>query len=313
MKTPADLVSETSSDPDISVIIATRDRADHVERAVASVLANAYGSFTVTVVDQSSTDTTAQVLGGFDTDPRFRYVHSDTRGLSAGRNHGCRVTGGGLVAFTDDDCEVREDWLAALAEAFSVDQRIGVVFGNVHAAATDAIDGFIPTYERAQPYLAKSFREKHRVEGIGACMAVRRHALVSLSGFDEMLGVGAPFRAAEELDFVLRALAAGYFVYETPSAAVIHHGYRDWSDGARLIEGYLFGIGAAVAKQVKCRRWAISHVLVQFMYRWTLARQPVKLGDRPFRGARLAGFVRGVAAGFRTPINRANGHFAPHP
>ncbi len=107
-------------------------------------------------------------------DPRVRYVRTDTRGLSAARNVGLHLVHSALVGMTDDDCEVAPEWAGGIQRAFAQHPRVALLFGNVVPAPFDAAKGFIPHYERTAPFLATGLQQKMSVEGIGACMALRR-------------------------------------------------------------------------------------------------------------------------------------------
>ena len=294
----------------ITVVISTRNRGDDVVRAVETILSNNYPDYEVIIVDQSDDALTETSLHAFQGHPRLRYLKSATKGVSTGRNLGISTASSELIAITDDDCETRGDWLQELSAAFEVDGRIGVVFGNVLPDAHDPTAGFIPAYVRREPFLARGVREKHKVEGISACMGLRKSVWQRLSGFDQMLGAGAPFKSAAETDFAVRTLQAGYFVYETPRVAVTHRGFRTWEQGGLLIQGYLFGIGAMLVKHLKCGRWSVVQVLLQLARRWAFGRPVVDLGDRPHRFLRLKAFVRGFVAGATTSVNKATGHYA---
>jgi glycosyltransferase involved in cell wall biosynthesis len=293
----------------ISVVISTRNRGGQVARAIETILANDYPNYEVIVVDQSDNTLTEASLQLFHTNRHLRYLKSATQGISTGRNLGIAMASGELIAITDDDCEVPTNWLQELSAAFDVDQRIGIVFGNVLAEAHDRTAGFVPSYERREPSVARSIREKHRVEGISACMGIRRSAWQILGGFDQMLGTGAPFRSASETDLAIRALLAGHWIYETPRLAVTHRGFRTWQQARPLIRGYLFGIGAMLAKQLKCGHWSVAHVILQLGWRWAVARPVVDLGDRPHRVLRLKSFVHGFVIGARTAVDKTTGHY----
>jgi GT2 family glycosyltransferase len=211
---------------------------------------------------------------------------------------------------TDDDREVTPDWLRRIADAFPADPRIGIVFGNVLAGPHDRTQGFIPAYQRREPFLAKSIRDKHRIEGIGASMAIRRTAWEALNGFDENFGAGGRFGSAEELEFTVRALVSGFAVYAEPAAAVVHHGFRTWESGRELISGYLYGIGAMFAKLLKLGHWSILYLMFQLASRWAFQGPVVDLGRKPPRLLRLSAFVRGFLAGLAFPIDRRRGHYA---
>jgi GT2 family glycosyltransferase len=292
----------------MSVVVSTRDRCEQIARAVRSALANDYPRFDVTIIDQSRDGRTEAVVEHYLDDGRLHYLRSSTRGLASARNRGIRAASGELIALIDDDCEPGVDWLRTLSAAFAVDARIGIVFGNVLPAPHDDRAGFVPAYVRSEPALARGLREKGRIEGMGACMGLRRSTWEALGGFDEMLGVGAPFKAADEGDLAIRALRAGYFVFETPEVAVTHYGFRNWSDGRAVIHDYWYGTGAMLAKHLRCGERSLVALLPRLAYRWAWGRSRVaaSLGRRPHRALRLAAFGKGVLAGARAPIDRAS-------
>src|SRR5262249_49611322 len=164
---------------------------------------------------------------------------------------------------------------------------------------------------RSRPVLVRSVRDKYLLSGTSACMAMRRTVWQALQGFDEMLGLGAPLRAGEETDFVLRALLAGHFVYETPDAAVVHHGLVPWDQRPLLIERNWYGTGAAFAKALKRGRRDTALALVPLAWSWAFRRPRVaaRLGGGPYRSACLAAFTRGFAAGSVTLVDPVSGHF----
>jgi len=84
------------------VIIPTHNRADVLGRAVASVLAQTLADLELIVVDDGSTDRTAEVLAGFD-DPRLTGMHQENKGVSAARNRGIAASRGRYVALLDSD------------------------------------------------------------------------------------------------------------------------------------------------------------------------------------------------------------------
>ena len=89
--------------PLLSVVIPTRNRAHLVCEAIESALNQRHGRVEVIVVDDGSTDNTADVIARrFGS--RIRYLrHEERRGAGASRNIGIRVARGHLVAFLDDD------------------------------------------------------------------------------------------------------------------------------------------------------------------------------------------------------------------
>ena len=91
----------------ITAIIPTYNRVVHLERAIASVLAQSQPCSELIVVDDGSTDDTATLveqLAEGSTLP-IRLLRQDNRGAAAARNSGIRMAKGQLLAFLDSD-----DW-----------------------------------------------------------------------------------------------------------------------------------------------------------------------------------------------------------
>jgi GT2 family glycosyltransferase len=296
--------------PPVTVVISTRNRGVIAVKIIRTILQNDYPHFELIVVDQSDDDVTKESLRPFLAVHRIRYIKTATEGLSTGLNLGITGSRSEFIAITDDDCEAPASWLRNLVSALLLDPRIGVVFGNVLPGSHDPTKGFIPAYVRERPLLVRNLLEKHRVEGMGACMGLRRAVWQDIRGFDEMLGPGAPFRAANDIDFSIRTLIAGYFVYETPSVTVVHQGFRTWEQGRELIHNYLYGLGAMHVKHLKCGHWSLLYYLFRLVGRWAFRHPAIDFGHLPPRLLRLAAFARGFLAGALNRVDKTMGHYA---
>lgn len=291
-----------------SIVICTIGRTDGALAAARSAASDDPRA-EIIIVDQNESLELQRLVAREPVLVNVRVVRMAPCGLAAARNAGVRACRGWIVAFTDDDCEVLPGWLAALSGAFAANQRIGVVFGNVEAPAYDRGAGFIPSYRVREPVLARSLADKARIEGMGACMAVRREAWTAIGGFDESLGSGAPFRAGEDADLVVRALHAGWQVVETPDAAVVHHGFRTWAQGRQLIDGYMYGLGATNVKMLRLAPLTALRPLVTLAWRWLAGAPVVDLNQLPPRLPRLGAFLAGAWDGLRLPLAPGSGHF----
>jgi glycosyltransferase involved in cell wall biosynthesis len=97
--------------PDLSVVMPARDAAGTVEAAVRSVLDHADGLLEVVVVDDGSSDGTAQV-GEVLADPRVRVLEGRGIGPAAARNDGVAAARGDLIGFADAD----DAWTAGVPD-----------------------------------------------------------------------------------------------------------------------------------------------------------------------------------------------------
>src|SRR5215831_13870333 len=91
--------------PFFSVIIPTYNRATCVGRAIESVLRQTFQDYELIVVDDGSTDKTAEVVRQYG--ERIVFVSQPNRGVSAARNAGVSRAAGDWVAFLDSD----DEWL----------------------------------------------------------------------------------------------------------------------------------------------------------------------------------------------------------
>ncbi|MET0191242.1 MAG: glycosyltransferase family A protein, partial [Pseudonocardia sediminis] len=176
----------TSTEP-ITVVIATRNRAESLGRCLRSVLASDHPALQVVVVDNDPVDeSTARIVDTFAS-PRVRYVREARRGASVGRNRGLAEARTEVVAFTDDDTEVDRSWASRISGAFAADPALACLSGPVLAArlgtpeerAADVAlawnKGFVPrTFSMAAPPSdSPIFPFSPGLFGIGANLAVR--------------------------------------------------------------------------------------------------------------------------------------------
>ncbi len=295
----------------VSVVISTRNRGDSIVATIKSILANKYPLFELIIVDQSDNDLTEKAVQPFIKEAIVHYQRSNLRGVSIGRNTGISSSLNEIIAITDDDCEVPSDWLMGIVAAFKFDPKIGLVFGNVHAGIYDVNAGFIPTYVRQEPFLARHINQKNQVRGIGACMALKRSVWKIVHGFDPQLGPGGKLRSAEDFDYAIKTLMVGYYIFETPLIKVTHLGFRTWKEGRSLAYRNWIGIGAMVAKYSKRRN---RFVLSMIVSEWgNYALMPMirnfvvkgKLSGVTPPVAFWIGFIKGLA----TPLDPMTGNY----
>ena len=91
-----------SPPPLVSIVTATKNRADILPSAVRSVLAQSYANWELLVVDGGSTGETEVVTRSF-ADPRIRYIRGNYQGAASARNIGLKKAGGALIAYLDSD------------------------------------------------------------------------------------------------------------------------------------------------------------------------------------------------------------------
>jgi glycosyltransferase involved in cell wall biosynthesis len=287
------------------VVLCTRDRPEFLADALLALASAIAPGDEVVVVDSASTDPrVAEVARAAG----VRIVRCDRPGLSIARNAGIAATTAPIVAFTDDDCRPRSGWTAALRRPFA-DPIVGFVTGAVVA---DDTGGAVVTVLEGE---RREFAAETDPIGVGhgANMAFRRTALEGISSFDELLGAGAQFRAAEDHDAFWRLLAQGWTGAFEPDAVVEHRQWRSRRAALKLEYGYGLGAGAFVTKSLRADREGGMRLLRTRLWGNGIAQAGRALA-RGHRGAaaasvlKVAGVVVGLARAARLPV--AAGRFS---
>jgi glycosyltransferase involved in cell wall biosynthesis len=111
---PSDHPARPGGEPRFSVVIPTHNRAADLVKAVRSVWDQTYPAHEIIVVDDGSTDDTAQVAKSLaEGGPAVRYLRQTNQGAAAARNRGIRAATGDWIALLDSD----DTWLPRKLEA----------------------------------------------------------------------------------------------------------------------------------------------------------------------------------------------------
>jgi hypothetical protein len=138
---------------------------------------------------------------------------------------------------------------------------------------------------------------------VSTTLFLRRTAIERVGPFDETLGAGAdtPWGSSEELDYVLRALAAGCRLYYEPTLVVVHPQHPPAEAPEAPARAFRYGAGVGrVLRKHRVPRWWAAYLVVRPLGGVVLSA----VHGRP-AGVRYywAGF-RGRVAGWRAPLAR---------
>lgn len=180
----------------VSVIIPTYNRADYLPQALQSVFDQTLDPFEVIVVDDGSTDNTADVVRAFE--PRVRYFrHQHNKGISAARNSGLEAARGEVVAWLDADDLWEPDFLATVIPLLVADEGLdGVYTGLVRI---DAAGNILPQFsQRVVPPadLFSSLIENCFIQT--STLVTRKRCFEQAGDFDPQFGI------CEDYDMFLR-------------------------------------------------------------------------------------------------------------
>ncbi len=262
----------------LSVVVPTRDRPRLLAGCLAALLPQLRADDELLVVDSASQMPVAGAA-----------VRCTAPGASRARNAGWQAATGEAVAFLDDDVRVEPGWRDAVEPALD---GVDVACGRVQVPPEQA---GVERPVAVTPDVAETLLTAGGpVLGVSANLVVRRTALDVHGGFDERLGPGTWFAAAEDVELLDRLLREGCTGRYAPSLSASHVQWRGRRALLRLDWGYGKGAGARAV-------WAGG------AYGRRLARQALwQDALRPVAGDALAGYQFGVATG----LVRASGTVA---
>jgi glycosyltransferase involved in cell wall biosynthesis len=230
----------------VSVIIPTRNHVEQLRLCLAALKqVRSELEWEALIVDNGSTDGTPNIELPI---PNARIVHEPRPGLPFARNAGIASSAGEIVAFTDDDCYVTENFIDNLWEAFR-DPSIGAIGGRI--LLYDRSDIGLTINESTQPKLfpPHSFIAAGEIQG--ANMAFRQTALNTIGPFDTAFSKCA----ADDCERIAAISWSGMSCAYDPNPTVYHHHRRKTQAQSRdLWRYYDTGRGAYYAKYILNRR-----------------------------------------------------------
>jgi len=283
--------------PPSSLIICSRNRPGLLGDLVRSVLAGEERPSEIIIVDQSSEAHADLASAVRDGQTLIRYELSHTRGASRARNLGIHLAKHDILAFSDDDMLCAPGWFGHLVRALVRSGERGVVSGSVRSSGENP-QGFAPSIQEVAEPAVFEGRVGRDVLYTGN-MAMHRAAVDAVGLFDERLGPGTAFPAAEDNDFGFRLLEAGYRIVFVPEALLYHRDWRsDRQDFLPLRWGYGLGQGAFLAKHCRLsdrymtgRLFRDAKFYVSRCFRNLRRDRRQALGDATY----LVGLVTGLA------------------
>jgi GT2 family glycosyltransferase len=202
-----------ASSTDVSVIVCTRNGRQRIGTCLAALGRLAPGSHELIVVDDGSTDGTAdEVAARF---PQVRLVRISAQGLSAARNAGAAAATGEVLAFTDDDCEPDPEWLERLRRVFATGRFAAVGGPNLPPRPQTWEEAIVCAAPGAPSHVMLDDEEAEHLPGCN--LAVTRTAFAAIGGFDPVFQT-----AGDDVDFCWRLRDAGFRLGFAAGAFVWH-------------------------------------------------------------------------------------------
>ncbi|CAI3804792.1 hypothetical protein NKCBBBOE_03688 [Pseudarthrobacter sp. MM222] len=203
--------------PSVSIVVPACNAGTVIDNCLRSIARTRYARYEVVLVDDGSTDGTAELMASWAAgDPRIKVLRQPGGGEAAARNLGARHAAGDILMFVDADATFSRSTVDRMLQGFE-DRRTGAVYGDDWPARWNQLGpgGLLAS-----------------ISSLGT--AITRRALAAVGGLpvlpgrleafpSKVLAEIGPFREGEagsELELAWRVRAAGYRVAFAPRAGI---------------------------------------------------------------------------------------------
>lgn len=327
----------------VSVIIPTYNRAYIIGRSIDSVLAQTYRPIELIIVDDGSTDDTAEVVRRYGDE--VRYIHQHNAGVAAARNTGFAAARGEFIALLDSD-DYWYPWKIELQIAFL--QRhpdVGMVWTDMKAVTNDGApvaEAYLRTFYKAYEHFRTEdiMTRRGTVRDLGVAVPpglegqglwtgeilspllrgtlvhtpttlLRRDRVRATGGYDESLTPNG-----EDYDFHLRTAAVGSVGFLDVSAIE----YRIGNDDQLTAPSYSVGMARNYLRTVEYWLEREAHritlpqsdlrAIVAYAHEW-VGRQELVAGNARAARRHLWRSIRLKPAQLKTAAFLVLGFFPP--
>jgi GT2 family glycosyltransferase len=225
------------SDPRVSIIITAHDALDATQRCLDALWRHTPGNqYEIIVVDNGSTDGTADFLRGLSDSGRIRVLpNPETECDARAHNQGAAIARGEYLLFLNQESEVGDGWLSPLVQTLDHDPYVGAVGsrllspdGTIRHAGTGLM---LQDLDTGQVFYGTNLWQGKAGDALGAnlplimramtadCLMVRNKAYFEVVGFDE-----GYWNGNEDTDLCLKLGEADWRLVYRPESTVVRHG-----------------------------------------------------------------------------------------
>ena len=181
-----------STQPLVSVVVAARNEEARIADCLSLLAAQDYPNFEVVVVDDGSTDATAELIAGWvEADKRFKLIGLSVSGSKkAALTAAIAEAAGEVIATTDADCAMGNEWLSSLMTYLESD--VGMVIGFSQIGRPGESLGVRGGYEaldflNLMACIWGSCGRGHPMAASGQNLLFRRAAYAEVGGYQKVM------------------------------------------------------------------------------------------------------------------------------
>lgn len=246
--------------PLVSIVMATYNSAPYLPEAISSVINQSYPHWEMHIINDGSTDNTAEVIRPFLADARIIYHEQENTGQARAKNRGLRAARGEFIAFLDADDKWSHDKLEKQLPVFTAHPEAGLVHTNVMLITESGEPLGSPQRSYPQGWISGDLLIDNRVNGMASIL--RRECLEQVGLFDESLSMGIDYDMWLRISARYQILFLDEVTYFYRQwAGQMSHRYEERMDNAiRIMEKFLREHPGVVPENVVNTAWAHTYV-----------------------------------------------------
>lgn len=262
----------------VTVVIPAYNADQYLADTIESVLSQTFTDFEMLIIDDGSTDNTAEIAHLYaQRDQRLAYFSQTNQGVSASRNRGIELAKGELIAFLDADDQWLPNKLEAHMKHFDSSPDLGISFGRVEfVLATGKPTGVISNSKLSGIEPEHLYYENLIVNP--------SNAVIRFTVFEQVGNFNISLMTMEDLEVFLRIICNGWKVeglnqvltrYRTTETGLSSNLYRleqDWEKFSDEVQSYAPEL---VQQHYKCAK---AYFLRYLARRSIRLRLPAEIG-----------------------------------
>jgi glycosyltransferase involved in cell wall biosynthesis len=210
---------------DVTIFLPVYNGANYIQQAIDSVLAQTYTNWTFLIVDNCSTDNTAEICRPYLADPRFKYVLNETNlGVHGNFHKALSLCNTAYFAYlSHDDIYVRPDAFAEAHSILEADKTLAMV--NAPVRWLDSKSEFIPSFGMSNVgFQGKVPGRSVAKASILQCRNLYGIAVLSRTEFGQKLQLDKRLHQASDVNFFVGiAGERNVYVLTEPAYAIRFH------------------------------------------------------------------------------------------
>lgn len=208
-----DAGNSATDSPLISVVIPARNSAEELRLSVVHLFESTFSRYEVIVVDDASTDDTAQVAANLGA----HVVRLDQQsGPAMARNRGAESARGEVLFFVDADVCTTPDTLQQVADTFAREPGVDAVFGSYDTRPSAA--NVLSQYKNLFHHFVHQDSDENATTFWSGCGAIRRSVFTKMGGFSARY----TRPSIEDIELGMRMHAAGHRIMLNKDIQVTH-------------------------------------------------------------------------------------------